>query len=869
MAMEFYNPYQFIPVKKVSEQLTAFEAIKSKKIHIRHDLWKAGTLSGRVICSLTTKTPVMIGSQRHDADDKKLATRYDNYTVYDQAQQGPIVAIPANSLRGMIASVMEAISLSSMRVLNDSRYSVRKPMREALKAIGKIKQNDDGSFQIIPLALVSAPINNTKIQFEKKWVKCFANSPLTQCLAGYIGSYLEDDAKEKQSIAGIKLEDLYSYDDNLPNYVYAQLNTKLHDIPVQEALNLSTVKDSVYVKTRWNRNKNKNEDVLVNQKLAFSDPINNDEYQQLPESQRASYTRGVLYVLGEPENKFKAEDKQKQLMPTKKHDLFIPYSEEQISQRAPIKLPGKVVKQFEDIANERYLASDKNEEKNVRFPLLPRGKCPEKNPNGKNNFRFIANGDLVYFDINNDADEVTEISYSSIWRQQVDTTTHQYFLRNAHQEDGENINILPWGAQKRDSLTPAEALLGVVEANPDKSQESRRNLASRLRFHDALPHEENVRLEKAQTLKILGSPKPPSPILYFHKAPLTPISKSQLENDGVLPNGRKHYLHHPEDQVYRKQWNSNDAKKYANQKVICSPISVGQEFTFHIDFDNLTEDEFNLLLSSLEPNRNEYCSSESRFWHKIGLGKPLGLGSIDLQLHSYYLVDRSRRYGEEMMSEQHRYYHSVLMSKAKIPEILMGRYPNELDNNRDNKGITENAFKSNLVDQDAIQTLFTLGCRDLLQAGIPVCYPFTNEQSANSEEEIYKWFAQKSIDRKKTIGPSKPGHIPKLNAGTKVKHETTQQTTKGDNRKQAIYIVNIPKLKPAEIPQWEQQIQEAMQKRYGGKVTVDLPNKCSNGRDTCYGFIDMPDDTACKAIEDKILKINHCVIKILRNKQKR
>lgn len=53
-------------------------------------------------------------------------------------------------------------------------------------------------------------------------------------------------------------------------------------------------------------------------------------------------------------------------------------------------------------------------------------------------------------------------------------------------------------------------------------------------------------------------------------------------------------------------------------------------------FDNLTEAELGLLVAALEPMPGHQ--------HKLRLGKPLGLGTVRLELAQCLVVDRELRY---------------------------------------------------------------------------------------------------------------------------------------------------------------------------------------------------------------------------------
>lgn len=99
--------------------------------------------------------------------------------------------------------------------------------------------------------------------------------------------------------------------------------------------------------------------------------------------------------------------------------------------------------------------------------------------------------------------------------------------------------------------------------------------------------------------------------------------------------GRKFYFHHSRD----KEPLTSDrlvpmGGKPANRYI--DPLDYDTKFHVRIDFTNLEEDEFGVLLLAL--------TLEENMRHKIGYGKPLGLGSISIQPTHLMLVDYATRY---------------------------------------------------------------------------------------------------------------------------------------------------------------------------------------------------------------------------------
>ncbi len=247
-------------------------------------------------------------------------------------------------------------------------------------------------------------------------------------------------------------------------------------------------------------------------------------------------------------------------------------------------------------------------------------------------------------------------------------------------------NLLPM-AEHRTLITPAERLFGFVPADApeEKNKDTRiRALAGRLRFSHArldpacsgqyLPNPEYKGEEYGgeivgagyQRLRELSGPlkdaKPPngmknaSAALYYRRpggaAGLIPRDDLVRARPGeVLPQGRKFYLHHaPAGEPWKTMATEQEdrisdpaAGAAASRKTAAKLLARGQDFVFDIAFDNLSTHELGLLLFALKPS--------PAFRHKLGLGKPIGLGSVEVKPEALHIVDRRRRYaGEDPLS---------------------------------------------------------------------------------------------------------------------------------------------------------------------------------------------------------------------------
>ncbi len=521
--------------------------------NIRHDINLPDCYSGVLTCRLTTMTDVFVGAEKKDQGTTQ-PTLYYHYTRNGQ------LAFPASSLRGMIGSVMETISQSRLRVVENHEYIVRKPPNKALSALGRIKYDAiDDSYSLIPLTLPHARLYGGKLSFGRdgsetsKWQRVFNGIPLSECVV----------IKPRNNI-------------NRHGQIIRYASPFTNQTIVSSNIN--------------NRNFYRRRGLLLGQWVNY----------------RGNSHQATVRVMNWHGN-----------TPVNyKHDIAIP---EVFTSRNPLEIPKSIVENFNAVLTEAHerLGAD--------------GKSVAR-PDGYN-FQ-LADGQIVYFDVNKDGTEVTDLSYSAIWRKFFDTKTTYQGLPN---------DSLPWGEPNNTNfLTPTEALLGVVEEGQKGNQ---RNLASRLRFTDAvLIGSKDKKLETRQkiTLKILNTPKLPSPNLYFHSYQDNGKTKFKF-------NGRKHYLRQNNVKFEVDDGNSSYAYeslvvREANDpsediRIQCKPIKADQKTEFDIHFHNLNEDELKLLILSLNPEKYQASKSPKTFHHKLGLGKPLGLGSVKLNVLSVKLLD--------------------------------------------------------------------------------------------------------------------------------------------------------------------------------------------------------------------------------------
>lgn len=169
-----------------------------------------------------------------------------------------------------------------------------------------------------------------------------------------------------------------------------------------------------------------------------------------------------------------------------------------------------------------------------------------------------------------------------------------------------------------DGVCPACILFGTVD-----SESKRKGIASRLRFAD-------VRLERKNeagniycepvNLQELAGPHLSNAQMYLKQ----PEGAGEWNYDyrGEI-NGRKFYWHHA-------KWNIENikAEKNTDRNVTVRPVADGVTFTGELFFDHITQRELKQMLYLCDISRSQDLG------YKLGMGKPLGLGSIEMRIRS-------------------------------------------------------------------------------------------------------------------------------------------------------------------------------------------------------------------------------------------
>lgn len=730
MTDQFHSPYQFIRPKTTEEfkgsECASYDDIKSGATHVRHDVYESNSHTGRIYYSIETMSPMFIGSGKQPAKTDSPLAEIAPFELDGKR------AIPGSSARGLLASSVELLSNSAMRVLDDTKHSVRMINKKAFHAIGMItKEPESERLFIQPLALTSIEIDSNT---TKEWQKVFGTKDLQDYLACRFELKPENtkfpNLKTFRNSSGNAL-------DNSKELLAQCQGT----IPSQQ----------LYVKDR---------SFYLGEKL-----------NSVPESDpsligKPNTVAGIFYRTGYPEV-------QKLTFSTKKNCFFIPWDEHK-TLPGKLVIPSGVAKTFRetyrrsDLFHNSPKSNGSTTQKRKPLPILPFGYSHEDDP--------LVPGRLIMFECDPQS-RVTGLSFTAIWRRPLEHSMHELFVAATD----EKRNILPWH-HKRSVLTTAEAMFGVVEDDVGDEDRSGRNLASRVSVSNGVALEGSVSLDSPVAIRPLSSPKPPSPSMYFHSKDGGYIERESLDRSGSdgsykhLPNGRKMYLSHVgQSSIEKKTWKSaffdvdgsvlmkNNALTLESYKRrgggTIRTISAGQRFTGYVDIVNLTDQELALLLIAMNPNAAPAVEDLTyEFFHTFGFGKPVGLGSVRLQPLIYIRKDYSSRYSVKSAleaTEPCTIYAASSYEESRTE--MQAIYPELANLSLEQMQALDNLVSADeLVDTESLSALMSTADpdarRDQNVNEIPISYPFTGDQGAHCQTTGFEWYVAQAQSKRENLG---------------------------------------------------------------------------------------------------------------------
>ncbi|MCG2738051.1 MAG: TIGR03986 family CRISPR-associated RAMP protein [Candidatus Methanoperedenaceae archaeon] len=165
----------------------------------------------------------------------------------------------------------------------------------------------------------------------------------------------------------------------------------------------------------------------------------------------------------------------------------------------------------------------------------------------------------------------------------------------------------------------------------DTTKDENGSFAGRVFFEDAQLVNQNETIFLGEKIpKLLLGPNPTT-FQHYLKQDSTNIKKLKHYNSETSIRGNKFYWH-KSGTKWEKE-NQNEFKEKIETKI--NPLKPKKTFEFRIRYENLTLNELGALLFVLKLPVG--CA------HKIGMGKPLGLGTVVIE-PTLYITDRKMRY---------------------------------------------------------------------------------------------------------------------------------------------------------------------------------------------------------------------------------
>ena len=197
--------------------------------------------------------------------------------------------------------------------------------------------------------------------------------------------------------------------------------------------------------------------------------------------------------------------------------------------------------------------------------------------------------------------------------------------------------------------------------------------AGRLSFTDGRLVEDHGRHRFGAYTKPLLSPKPTSFQFYLNQGFNESDELNHWGIDDVSIRGYKMYWHQP--LINAVNWQCNE-EPLENSKTIC-PVYEGNVFNSRIYFEQLTRIELGALLFVLNLDKEE----KRKICYKLGMGKSIGLGSIELE-NKVTIIDAKERYSSMFEDKTWKTGESPLKDSAEFIDAFVTYRDNELGSNK-------------------------------------------------------------------------------------------------------------------------------------------------------------------------------------------
>ena len=310
----------------------------------------------------------------------------------------------------------------------------------------------------------------------------------------------------------------------------------------------------------------------------------------------------------------------------------------------------------------------------------------------------LDKGNLVYVEVNNK--KVKNISLVKVPR--------LFYYKSIKDSLPEYLYL----CYNYSNLCPGCRLFGWVNPEPEDDPDKKVSYAGRVRVSNAKITENKGTLNSFP-LAILSTPKPTTTYFYLLKNG-KPDIRVTYDTEGAHLRGRKFYKHQSkaENKEYRRAGYIRDQQN----RTLRDALKPGARFIFTIEFENLAPLELGSLLWTIE--------LENNMFHKLGMGKPLGFGSIKINVKDVKILDIMERYSSILNNG----WKSILSKKEELINLF--------------KEKMETKYYKTFENLDNIKDLKSI----LSPASLPIHYPRTEEEPSE-EGRNFDWFMNNKKNR--------------------------------------------------------------------------------------------------------------------------
>lgn len=717
---DFHNPYNFIPALPRQGRVTGTEL--GDRYPVGHHAYLPEYWSGTITVRLTTITPLLIP----DAGRLELGDNPEHKIFPLRVLDGKPYLSPT-SIKGMLRSNYEAITNSRLSVFtgHEDRLAYRIPT--------------DNSKRIYPAVVIQQ--NN-----GKKALKIL-EAPDVLGDVGRLPRYKKNPSSTEQDKGESSMGLTYHRTRDIPQSgdpVWVRLNPDEHyarELP-------RSIRDNL------------GEQILNN---VVTQIHYREDGSDSPEGE--DWRKGWVYISGANINGKIYER------------IFL---EPQDNQRSPeITIGETLEKLWKELILNYQKTHEKAIEKRRREGKSPEdylGRDPGQTAYSKHIYtpeaQDLSVGTFCYVELNQKPNS-SSLNTSNIIALSPVTISRR--LYNFPPDNFLDQSLKP--AQSMAELSPADRVFGWVQQRQQHSDESQGSYKGQFRIHkvqcETLAEEAIQAFDAPLPLAILGAPKPEQARFYLAKDQQgTPLVDGTMKEQGYKETaqslrGRKVYPHHgglPEGywerpwqdrtqeadngyyQEYRRPKKKNsqgqkEEQRDSQNRSVLAWVKPGTEFSLQVDVINLSDVELGALLYLLQlPSEN---------YHRLGGGKPLGFGSVQLGI-----VATSLRRGIDWQA----FYQALLPLPDQEIDLatLISTF----------KTAVESAYGGKFEKLSFIQA-FMQAAKGFNN---PIHYPRVTKQP-DPEGEAFKWFVQNeqgiAADKRKNL-PKQDGKrlaLPSLISG--------------------------------------------------------------------------------------------------------